>query len=182
MISMIQFRVFKNLRPLKSFILNFAISFSFIILKLQYLFSWLIVGILHKDLTFTRRTAIWETAIENISKKPFLGYGTVRSGRLAINLQEYLGFYYYSFSHNIFLEILIQGGFLALVLYVMFYILADKSIKKTNLDSNNVSILYVTVFIMLFLQFSEVAIYIPVASLPLFLCFYTKELHEEKIL
>lgn len=169
-------KIFKKIYPLKGFIINVCISIMVIFLHIQNFFEWLIVGILHKSLTLSGRIYVWASAISNIKDKPWLGYGTVKGGRLSINYSNVLKHTY--FSHNIFLEVLIQGGIIAMVCLVITYFFAEKEMKKyPNCPIN--SVVCLSIFSILLMQFSEFALYVPFANLPLILCFFYKELNEE---
>ncbi|MCF2639878.1 O-antigen ligase family protein [Fusobacterium varium] len=65
----------KILTPFNFFIGYLTLFIGIIIFKIQNYFKFLIVDILHKDITFTRRTIIWEKVLEKIKEKPLLGYG-----------------------------------------------------------------------------------------------------------
>ena len=172
-------KIYHLLTPLTALLANVGISILIIGLQIQKKFEWLIVNILQKDLTLSGRTYIWASAIENILKKPILGYGTTRGGRLSI--QSYsIGLNTYTFfSHNVFLEVLVQGGIVATVFFILIYIGAYKSMSRTQGQTELKTVLNICVFSLLLMQFSEFAIYIPVANLPLILCLFYKKLLRE---
>lgn len=59
-----------------TYIIICALVFLFIVvLRVQNLFEWFIVGVLRKSLTLTTRTAIWDTSWWLITQKPLIGYG-----------------------------------------------------------------------------------------------------------
>jgi O-antigen ligase len=89
-----------------------------VVLRLQNVFSFLIVDILHKDLTFTGRTVLWNAATAYILKNPIIGYGLERTDVIAHNLYWDTGF---DSTHNFFFDILYQNGIIgALLLIVVF--------------------------------------------------------------
>ncbi len=92
---------------------GFGLFFSVVLFRLQDTFSFIIERVLHKGLSFTGRTEIWDVAIEKIMASPWLGYGYARSGKV-YRLRK--GKYYHA--HNIFLEILMEGGFCSLLCYL----------------------------------------------------------------
>ena len=47
-----------------------------VILRVQNLFSWLLVDYLHKDLTLVGRTYIWDAALTNFFDSPWIGTGS----------------------------------------------------------------------------------------------------------
>lgn len=52
-----------------------------VILSSGAAFSYLIVNILKKDLTFSGRRTIWEYALLQIKESPFWGYGEIQNAR-----------------------------------------------------------------------------------------------------
>lgn len=161
-------RIFRLLTPFRSLLINAGISVLVIFFQLQNSFSWLIENVLHKDLTLSGRTLIWASTIQNILKKPLLGYGTTQGGR--VNINRIAGGVYY-FSHNIFLEIIIQGGMIALLFYFIMYYFAGKELKHFPKTDMMVYI-NLALFFVLLMQFTEFALYEPFANLPLILCFF----------
>lgn len=177
--ALYRLKIMKFLTPWTSLIGCAVFSFLIIGLQIQKSFEWLIVDILHKDLTLSYRTYVWASAIENILKKPVFGYGTTSGGRLSIN-QFSIGVRTFTlFSHNVFLEILIQGGIVAMVFFILIYIGASRSLKKRRGNTDLKVVLSISVFSLLLMQFSEFAIYMPVANIPIILCFFYEELIKE---
>ena len=170
-------QVFSYLTPIHTIWINIAISVSVIFFKIQNYFEWLIVGILHKSMTFSNRVFVWEVAVSNILKKPIFGYGLEKTGRLAINYSKILHRTY--FSHNIFLEILIQGGVVAFLCFLLIYVFAGKKMDRGELSSDIKVILNLAIFSIVLMQFTEFVVHVPFPNLPLILCFYYKELYAE---
>ena len=88
-------------------IIAFMIFVLFVIFRYQNIFSFFINGILHKSLTFTSRTGIWDRALGMIWEKPLLGYGYGTLASVVIDRN----------AHNFYLQILLQTGVLGLVWY-----------------------------------------------------------------
>lgn len=104
-------------------IAHIVLFISIIILHAQELFSFLIVDILHKDLTFTGRVFIWEKAIRFIKIKPLLGYGNI-----SFEYNKYI----YS-THNMILGILHKIGIIGLIIFcILFFVVAKKLYKERN--------------------------------------------------
>ena len=76
-------------------IISIVIFVSIVFLRLQEVFSYLIVNILGKDLTFTGRTVIWDYYINEIKNSWVIGYG--------VGYNPYKGL----FAHNGFLDLMI---------------------------------------------------------------------------
>lgn len=95
------------------------------ILKFNFL-KYIIVDVLHKDLTFTARTKIWNYIFPYIMKNPIgYGYGNELVEREFLNLSE---------CHNMFLELLTIGGIPLLILFslLVFKLLNKNPNKNTN--------------------------------------------------
>ena len=107
-----------------NFIIAHIVLFvSIIILHAQELFSFLIVDILHKDLTFTGRVYIWEKAIRFIKEKQLLGYGNI-----SFEYNKYI----YS-THNMILGVLHKIGFIGLIVFcILFFLVAKKLYKERH--------------------------------------------------
>jgi O-antigen ligase len=88
--------------------------FSIVVLRLQNIFSFFIEGVLHKGLSFTGRTDIWDKAIAMILESPFLGYGIAQSGKV-----YRLSKHKYYHAHNAFLEVMVEGGVFALIAFLL---------------------------------------------------------------
>lgn len=119
---------------------------AIVVFRLQNLFSGIIVDVLHKDITFTGRTSLWDMAMWYIQKKPYIGYGitakflTMKSG--------------ISYSpHNLVLQIVLAGGFLSLLCFVIMYIASVKKISKRKYVYS--SLLAVSIFCYLVASLTE---------------------------
>ena len=91
-----------------------GLFFSIVMFRLQNLFAFFITGVLHKGLSFTGRTDIWDRAVFLIERSPFLGYGIAQTGKV-----YRLAKHKYYHAHNVFLEVLVEGGLLALIAYLL---------------------------------------------------------------
>lgn len=80
-------------------LLGFGITFF----KIQYLFSFIIVDILHKDLTMTGRTDVWNIGFEGFFSSPIFGCGfsskTIDNG---------------------YVQLLYMGGIIGTIAYLIF--------------------------------------------------------------
>lgn len=88
-----------------------------------------IIRIFGRSTTFTGRTFLWKKAIQKIVEKPLIGYGYT-SGNIAI-----WGGYYSS--HNMFLEMLLQNGFIFLILFILLNYIAFVRCKKASVQYFN---------------------------------------------
>jgi hypothetical protein len=94
--------------------LGSGMFFSIVVFRLQNIFSFFIEGVLHKGLSFTGRTDIWDKAIAMILESPFLGYGIAQSGKV-----YRLSKHKYYHAHNAFLEVMVEGGVFALISFLL---------------------------------------------------------------
>ncbi|EOU1682983.1 O-antigen ligase family protein [Clostridium perfringens] len=122
---------------------------SIIVFKLQEVFSEIIVGILGKDLTFTGRTILWDSAKEIISKNLYLGIGTQSSTNLIYDP----GSCSYLSTHNQILQLLVENGFISLIMF--FAIIAILLIRVKNINNKIELLISVTLLSMLLVLFSE---------------------------
>lgn len=131
-VMMIAYVFSKNRRKLFNYYNYWIIHILFfvfvIVLKIQDLFQWLIDGILGKWGSFIARMALWDGQIKLIAKSLWIGYG-----RKSVLFREYeSGFFWGGHAHNMFLEILYQGGLLHLVLFTILIIVAGKGLYRCH--------------------------------------------------
>lgn len=121
--------IFKTLRNFftisKFLVLVLIINLFFLILQDVGYFSWIIENIFNREANLTGRTSIWTTALELMSNNILCGYG---SGSEDI-LSE---FTYAHHPHNYILYILLQGGVIALFLFILSVIYANQEVNKIN--------------------------------------------------
>lgn len=101
-------KILKNGR--KSIFIAIGIMIGIVFFKIQLIFSWLIIGILGKDLSFSGRLYIWEEAIEQFLSKPLTGYGYGHTVQLGL------------YAHNILIELLVTTGIVGLACYCIFIV------------------------------------------------------------
>lgn len=92
--------------------------------------AYFFTNILHKSTNLTGRTYIWENALLMISQKPFLVYG------VGAQVVPYIDGVYVS-EHNQILHILIEGGILALIVFLMMITRFVILLHKINLKENS---------------------------------------------
>ncbi len=77
---------------------------------------WFLVDVLGKDMTFTHRTSMWDSALRIITESPLYGYGYVDGDWYTANMSSFaIG------PHNMILSILIHGGIIALLIYFFLF-------------------------------------------------------------
>lgn len=89
-----------------------------------------------EDTRLLGRTEGWETVLELVKKEPILAFGTGSAGD---TLNSIYNFQYHVTSHNFFLKILMETGFLGLLLIGLFFIIALSRILRTITSEINKS-------------------------------------------
>ena len=101
--------------------------------KLKVL-KWFITKVLKRSLDFTNRTEIWKLAIKKIKLAPIFGYGNTMTLSFLGRREKFSGGSTVpDHAHNHWLQVLIYGGFVGLISYV---ILLTSCIKKIEIVEN----------------------------------------------
>lgn len=96
----------------KTYCIYLGITFAIVVCRVQNIFSFLIVGILGKDLTFTGRTKDWDLAFSLISNKFFIGHGIMNQETEKMILGDV-------YTHNAVVEQFFRGGIIAFLIFVI---------------------------------------------------------------
>lgn len=141
-----------NLKNL--FIVDIVANVALVYYRLQYYFEYLIVNVLHRNLTLTSRTLIWDRAINQIKKRPWFGYGReeyqFRALKNGFRANHPAGLH----SHSRFLETLYSGGIIMLVLFLGIIYYAASRLNKVK-DTTFAKILSFGIFIYLIGMLTE---------------------------
>lgn len=126
---------------------------------------YVIEDIMQKDITFTERTSIWDNAMNTIAQSPIYGYGFVDDAWFLSNMySEALG------PHNMVLGILIHGGIILLIIYIILLYMSYRKIEKYN---NNTAILLLAAnAVALVMCLMEMTQYPILLMLPIFMYYY----------
>lgn len=115
-----------------------------IVFRFQSLFSYVIVDVLKKDLTFTGRTILWNSAMAHIAKSPIVGYGLEYLQTMGPKLYKFTA---YDSCHNFFLDVLYQNGIIGFALISILFLSAEKKIDAhTSPKYRTIFILFVFVY------------------------------------
>lgn len=136
---------------LKYYFVFLTFQICFVFLRIQEHFSYIIEVMLHRSLTFTGRTEIWDYAYLLIKQSPVLGYGVYEGHGLIPR-----GNLYY-YSHNGILEVLLQGGFIGLIIFFMLFIIAAIPLYKHR-THYIVGIISTGIFSLLVIMLAEATI------------------------
>lgn len=145
----------------KSITFIFAVLFLVIVVfRLQNIFSFLIVDIMHKDITFTNRVYVWDYVIKFILKKPLFGYGFELD-----TVRYFKTLYYRSYhAHNQVYELIYKSGFLGFFVFCIIYRCSFVKLYKFRFNKITISILVVLLSILIMSlteAFSLVYIFLP---------------------
>ncbi len=113
-------------------------------MPLRNVFLDIISEILNRDITLSGRTYLWQKSINMISNKPFLGYGDSIMDHI-----EIWGGYYSA--HNFYLEILLDGGIVSFICFLIILIKSCEScIKLKNQDISKLSLFVMSTLLIYF--------------------------------
>lgn len=117
--------------------------------------SFIMTQILHRSSTFTGRYELWSTAWKMIENQPWIGYG-----RLSHDYIAAWGGYFSS--HNMILEILLQGGVLALISFVALVNTIIQRMRLTFCDRLGVCIAlaFTIIFLAVMMEAAVHSVYI----------------------
>jgi O-antigen ligase len=88
---------------------------------------WFIVDVLGKDMTFTGRTEMWDSALRVISESPIWGYGFVDSDWFHAHMSNRaIG------AHNFILNTMVYGGIILLALYFAIILKSIGNLIRIN--------------------------------------------------
>lgn len=137
---------------MKNYVIFFVIAFLIIVVfRFQEVFSYVIVDVLKKDLTFSGRTMIWDNVIKYIEQKPLLGFG-IENTLVRIEKYKYIEAVN---AHNIVLEIMYQSGVCGLAIYS--YVIGIITKKLSAIKENKVvGFISIAIFVLLTMMIVEV--------------------------
>ena len=105
--------------------LSIVTFLAFVVFRLQNYFSFFIVNVLHRNLSFSTRTEIWDSAFGYISKKLLLGYGME-------SIEQATERFGYMTPHNRYLYLCYQGGIVMLIMFFCFLAGGDRILQKAE--------------------------------------------------
>jgi len=110
---------------------------------------YIIEDVLHKDITFTNRTELWDSAGKIFSESPVIGYGFVDNDWYLSNMNSFaIG------PHNFIYSVLINGGLTLITILIIIYSTALRKIMM-NCDKTAI-ILLMGITSLLFMMTMEV--------------------------
>lgn len=128
--------LFKKITP-NGYLYGFLfLEIGIVFLRLQNIFSFIIVDLLNRDLSLTGRTQIWDYYINQFATGSFWNKLIGNFGITEIDFH----------SHNIFIGLLAFTGIIGLILYAALIFLAFKNLSKQK-DKDLSRFLSITIFI-----------------------------------
>ena len=121
-------------------IVYFILFLIIIILQSNNIILSTIAELFGRSGTFTGRSLLWAAALEEIARRPFLGYGYT-GGNIAMWGGSYS-------SHNMFLEMMIQGGVIYFVVFIIITYIAIKRIRQASVALGNTLFLGIYCFLL----------------------------------
>ena len=160
----------------------FIINYLIVILKVQNIFSDFIVNTLHKSMTLSYRTILWDSAIKLIKGNLVLGLGYFNTETI---IPIYLNGGGVNHLHNLLVDITFSSGLLGLAFYTFSLISISNNINniKKRKHKNKVSLLFLS--LLLYLVFESFELY-PIYYFMLCIFYYIRyfegsEINEKNI-
>lgn len=136
--------------PLMVLLTGFIANIAIVIFRIQNIFSWFIVNVLHRDITFSYRTYIWDSALVKIRHRLWLGYGEDDIITYKFSSTKILDV----IPHNEFLDIVVLYGILALLSLLVILFLLCSQLEKYKY-TYSAKILTITFFVLLLCCITE---------------------------
>lgn len=127
---------------INKYFITVIVSFiSLVFFRVQNLFKFLIVDILHKDLTLSKRTLLWDKAISIIEENKLIGVGIQKSEFMIKEISAY-------HAHSNFLNVMLQAGIIGVFIYLFIIF---NTFKRLHKNSKNIisQLVAFTIFVML---------------------------------
>lgn len=105
--------------------INIAYFFGVIILRLQEVFAFIIVDMLGRDLTFTGRTKIWDSALAAFAKSPVFGVGEIENQAS----RDLIGA---THAHNYYLDLLYKSGLPGFLIFFAILIICGVALYRNR--------------------------------------------------
>ena len=150
-----------------------ALNASICFFRIQNIFAFFIEKVLHENLSLTNRTIIWDRALEILKNNWILGLG-IQDGQA--RFVPYRGRLVQA--HNQILQIVYEGGILALVTYfVAIFISVTRIDRKNKLFSVCIAMLTTVIIMMTVERYGRYVYFYSI----LYFTYYAKELVKSKV-
>lgn len=130
-----------------------------------FLVALIIESFLHKKVTLTGRTLLWDSFYQRFFDSPWIGYGKGTESAIGTGLS----------AHNQWFQFLLEGGVIGLLLFLIFNIAIGKVLMKG--DSTSISSLFYAFFSAMYVCFiADVYLSNPWLYIPLILAYHIDKL------
>lgn len=165
-----------KLPSMGAFVSILVSNYALVIDRIQYRFEDIIVGKLHKSITITGRTFLWDAVIAVAQRSPLFG-GGVQS--IAHDKQYFLVFSGLSacavpHAHNYFVNITYHGGYVGLGLFIFLFFLSFYKLSRNKEVVYGQTLIY-ALFIMFILSLVDTL------DFPCSYIFFTLAYHIDKL-
>ncbi|MCG7333064.1 O-antigen ligase family protein [Salinicoccus roseus] len=140
---------------LKNTLTPFKLSILYIVIWLMIIknnslgfLNTIIVNFLDRDLTFTGRAKIWDSAFLYINESPWIGYG--------INYEMLVSYTFFG-AHNQFLQLVLETGLVSLILLLIILIITGYKLNKYK--TSNSYIITIAIFSIFLAGLTEYYVY-----------------------
>lgn len=163
----------KVLTPIRAAVLAGFLIISIVFVQRYNYLSFILRDLYSDNLTFSGRVTIWRAAINAFERSPLIGYG-VRAG--TTDIVNILGVgAWATHCHNQILQIMFEGGVIALILFLILVTVNIKCcIKAWKIENTNVSrICLYALFVYLIIGITEQYEYVPmylILIFPFYIC------------
>lgn len=108
------------------FVMTLILNIGIVVFRIQNIFAFIIVDMMHKDLTITGRTSIWDVVLKKILENIFWGHGELGNGGIVrvhwANRPVP--------AHNSMLQIIYDGGLISMMFLMLFFLYACYKLQK----------------------------------------------------
>lgn len=124
----------------KTIVIFLFVSITVVLVRNFTFVSYFVTVFLGKDLTFTSRIYIWDSALKGILKSPLWGTGIQILERTGLNVGKY---FFASHAHNALLDVFYKNGIFGFLSTCVMYVLS--CVNVIRLKKNPIAILLGTV-------------------------------------
>lgn len=142
-------RKFKLLNYTFILILFLVLNYLLIFQRIQNHFEYLIVDVLHKDLTLSQRTLIWDHAFLALRGNYLFGRGYEFESVVIENLNNA------NHTHNYMLMLIYRGGVVGFLIYCLMLYLPNKYLKQNKYSKNYKTITFIIAMALLLCLFDS---------------------------
>lgn len=132
----------------------FGFNLLFVIMQVQkssIVIKFIVEDIMHKDVSFSGRTGIWNMALSFVFRKLLIGYGTSFIG-LGNSTDTWTNWLMINGPHNQFIAILLSGGIITLFFYIIYIYIS--TIRLLKFKKNPISVILVFGLLTIYVELS----------------------------